>query len=293
MPIASVRARKIRITTEVSVGGGGPLFLIAGPCVIESEEHALSLARRIKAICDKLGLAYIFKASYDKANRSSIKSYRGPGLVEGLKILSRVKREAGVPVLSDVHETSQVGPAAEVLDVIQIPAFLCRQTDLIVEAARSQKPLNLKKGQFLSPQDMENAVEKAASQGNENVLLTERGTFFGYNNLVFDVRSIPIMKAWGRPVVLDASHLVQRPGGRGVASGGEAEFIPTMVRAGVAAGADGLFLEVHEQPEKALSDGYNSININDLEHLLGSAVRLREAVLGAEPAAGTPTDEKK
>ena len=278
MPIDSEETKKIRITEQVSIGGGGPLFLIAGPCVIESEEHALSLARRIKEICGRQGVPFIFKASYDKANRSSLKSYRGPGLEKGLSILRRVKEEAGVPVLSDVHETSQVGPAAEVLDVIQIPAFLCRQTDLIIEAARTKKPLNFKKGQFLSPQEMANALEKAESQGNGDVLITERGTFFGYNNLVFDVRSIPIMKRWGRPVVLDASHLVQRPGGRGAASGGEAEFIPTIVRAGVAAGADGLFLEVHDQPEKALSDGYNSLNINNLEDILGAAGRIRQAL---------------
>jgi 2-dehydro-3-deoxyphosphooctonate aldolase (KDO 8-P synthase) len=286
MPIGSGVTKKIRITKDVTIGGGGPLFLIAGPCVIESEEHALSLARRVKAVCDRLGVAYIFKASYDKANRSSIKSYRGPGLEQGLKILRRVKEAAGVPVLSDVHETSQVGPAAEVLDVLQIPAFLCRQTDLILEAARTQKPLNLKKGQFLSPQEMGNAVEKAASQGNERVLLTERGTFFGYNNLVFDVRSIPVMKRWGQPVVLDATHLVQRPGGQGVASGGDAEFIPTMVRAGVAAGADGLFLEVHDEPEKALSDGPNSLITNELEDILAVAVRIREAVLKNATRAG-------
>jgi 2-dehydro-3-deoxyphosphooctonate aldolase (KDO 8-P synthase) len=286
MPIGSVVAKKIRITKDVTIGGGGPLFLIAGPCVIESEEHALSLARRVKALCDRLGMAYIFKASYDKANRSSIKSYRGPGLEQGLKILRRVKEAAGVPVLSDVHETSQVGPAAEVLDVLQIPAFLCRQTDLILEAARTQKPLNLKKGQFLSPQEMGNAVEKAASQGNDRVLITERGTFFGYNNLVFDVRSIPVMKRWGQPVVLDATHLVQRPGGQGVVSGGDAEFIPTMVRAGVAAGADGLFLEIHDEPEKALSDGHNSLKTNELEDILSVAVRIREAVLKSATRAG-------
>jgi 2-dehydro-3-deoxyphosphooctonate aldolase (KDO 8-P synthase) len=286
MPIASPKTKKIKISERVTIGGGGPLFLIAGPCVIESEEHALSLARQVKEICDRLGIAFIFKASYDKANRSSVKSFRGPGLEKGLKILRRVKEEAGVPVLSDVHETSQVAPAAEVLDVLQIPAFLCRQTDLIVEAARTQRPLNLKKGQFLSPQEMENVVEKAASQGNDSVLLTERGTFFGYNNLVFDVRSIPVMKQWGQPVVLDATHLVQRPGGRGVASGGEAEFIPTMVRAGVAAGADGLFLEVHDYPERALSDGYNSLNINELESILGVAMRIRDAILKDEKPAG-------
>jgi len=287
MPSDSTKTKEIRITEHVRIGGDGPLFLIAGPCVIESEEHAITVARLVKEICNRRGIPYIFKASYDKANRSSVKSYRGPGLEKGLSILRRVKEEAGVPVLSDVHETSQVGPAAEVLDIIQIPAFLCRQTDLIVEAARTKKPLNLKKGQFLSPQEMANALEKAESQGNGDVLLTERGTFFGYNNLVFDVRSIPIMKQWGRPVVLDASHLVQRPGGRGVASGGEAEFIPTMIRAGVAAGADGLFLEVHDHPEEALSDGYNSLTLNKLDNLLGAALRIRAAVLEGEAPAGS------
>ena len=286
MPIDSAKTREIRIGERVRIGGDGPLFLIAGPCVIEDEDRTLAIARAVKEICARHGVPYIFKASYDKANRSSVRSYRGPGLERGLAILRRVKDEARVPVLSDVHETAQVGPAAEVLDVIQIPAFLCRQTDLILEAARTKKTLNLKKGQFLSPQEMVNALEKAESQGNGDVLLTERGTFFGYNNLVFDVRSIPVMKQWGRPVVLDATHLVQRPGGRGVASGGEAEFIPTMVRAGVAAGADGLFLEVHDRPEEALSDGYNSLNINGLDGILSTAVRLRTALLGGTvPAA--------
>jgi 2-dehydro-3-deoxyphosphooctonate aldolase (KDO 8-P synthase) len=277
MPTASAKSKEIKISDRVRIGGGR-LFLIAGPCVIESEEHALAIAREVKAICGRLNVPYIFKASYDKANRSSVKSFRGPGLEKGLKVLEHVKDEVGVPVLSDVHETSQVERAAGVLDVLQIPAFLCRQTDLIVAAARTQKPLNLKKGQFLSPQEMENAVEKATGQGNDRVILTERGTFFGYNNLVFDVRSIPIMKQWGRPVVIDASHLVQRPGGRGVASGGEAEFIPVVVRAGVAAGADGLYLEVHDHPERALSDGFNSLNINKLEGILRSALRLHKAL---------------
>jgi len=285
MPIASKRKKPVKIAKGVTAGGTTPLFLIAGPCVIESEESALKLAREIKAVCDRLKVPFIFKASYDKANRSSLKSYRGPGMPRGLAILQRVKEELLIPVLSDVHETSQVAAAAEVLDVIQIPAFLCRQTDLLVEAAKSGKPLNLKKGQFLSPQEMENAVEKVLSQGNDRILLTERGTFFGYNNLVFDVRSIPTMKRWGFPVVIDASHIVQRPGGRGAASGGEAEFIPLMVRTGVAAGADGLFLEVHEDPAKALSDGFNSLILNRLEDVLRSALRIRKALINGEPAA--------
>ncbi len=284
MPIASTGTKAVRIAKGVTAGGTTPLFVVAGPCVIESEEKTLSLAREIKAVCAGLKLPFIFKASYDKANRSSVKSYRGPGIARGLAILRRVKGELSVPVLSDVHETSQVAEAAEVLDVIQIPAFLCRQTDLIVEAAKTKKPLNLKKGQFLSPQEMENAVEKVLSQGNDRILITERGTFFGYNNLVFDVRSIPTMKRWGFPVVIDASHIVQQPGGRGAASGGEAEFIPLMVRTGVAAGADGLFLEVQEDPARALSDGFNSLILNKLEEVLRSALRIKKALLESEPA---------
>jgi 2-dehydro-3-deoxyphosphooctonate aldolase (KDO 8-P synthase) len=278
MRIASKEAKSIQIGKGVTVGGKASLFLIAGPCVIENEHHALSLAREIKTVCAKLGLPFIFKASYDKANRSSVKSFRGPGLRKGLEILKQIKEELSILVVSDVHETSQVEKAAEVLDVIQIPAFLCRQTDLIIEAAKTQKPLNLKKGQFLSPQEMENAVEKALSQGNDRIILTERGTFFGYNNLVFDIRSIPIMKAWGFPVVIDASHIVQKPGGRGVASGGEADFIPYVIRAGVAVGADGVFLEVHDQPDRALSDGPNSLQINKLNNILRSALSLKKAL---------------
>jgi 2-dehydro-3-deoxyphosphooctonate aldolase (KDO 8-P synthase) len=277
MPTAKKGPREIKIGKHVTIGGAAPLFVIAGPCVIESEEHALLMAREVKSVCAKLGLPFIFKASYDKANRSSLKSYRGPGLKKGLAILQRIKQKLGVAVLSDVHETSQVEPAAEVLDIIQIPAFLCRQTDLIVAAARTQKPLNLKKGQFLSPQEMRNAVDKALAQGNDQLMLTERGTFFGYNSLVFDVRSVPLMRQWGFPVVLDATHIVQRPGGRGEASGGEAEFIPLMVRAGAAAGVDGLFLEVHDHPEKALSDGFNSLIINKLGDILRSALRIKQA----------------
>ncbi len=278
MSIDSRGSREVKVSDKVTVGGETPLFLIAGPCVIESEEHAFSLAGQIKAICASIGLPFIFKASYDKANRSSLRSFRGPGLEKGLAILKRIKQELEVPVLSDVHETAQVEKAAGVLDVIQIPAFLCRQTDLIVEAARTGKALNLKKGQFLSPQEMGNAVEKALSQGNQKIIITERGTSFGYNNLVFDVRSIPLMKKWGFPVVIDASHTVQRPGGRGEASAGEAEFIPLMVRAGAAAGADGVFIEVHDNPAQALSDAYNSLIINKLEEVLRPALRIKKAL---------------
>lgn len=274
MPIVS---REIRIDATVKVGASNPLFLIGGPCVIESEEHTLLIAGEIKKICRKLGIPFIFKASYDKANRSSIRSFRGPGLERGLQILGLVKEELAVPVLSDVHEPGQVEKAAEVLDVIQIPALLCRQTDLIVEAARSGKTLNIKKGQFLSPHEMRNAVDKALSQGNERILLTERGTFFGYGNLVLDVRSIPIMRSYGFPVVIDASHSVQKPGAGGDVSGGDAQFIPCLARAGVSAGADGVFLEIHDHPDRALSDRDNSLIINKLDGFLASLLRIKKA----------------
>ncbi len=270
-------AKEIAISKKVKIGGRNAFFMIGGPCVIESQDHAFFMAKEIKKICQGLQISFIFKASYDKANRSSISSYRGPGLEKGLDILNSIKNKLDVPVLSDVHETSQVEKAASVLDVIQIPAFLCRQTDLVVEAARTKKPLNLKKGQFLSPQEMKNVVDKALSQGNENIILTERGTFFGYNNLVFDVRSIPVMKKWGFPVAIDASHSVQKPGGEGSFSGGEAEFIPWLAKAGVAVGADGIFVEVHDKPHKALSDKYNSLNLNELQKFLSSLLRLKKA----------------
>lgn len=274
MPIVP---KEILINEKVKIGGTNPFFLIGGPCVIENQDHAFFMAKEIKKICENLQIAFIFKASYDKANRSSISSYRGPGAERGLEILRTIKDELLVPVLSDVHETNQIEKAAQILDVIQIPALLSRQTDLIVEAAKTQKPLNLKKGQFLSPHEMKNAVEKALSQGNEKLIITERGTFFGYNNLVFDIRSIPIMKKWGFPVVIDASHSVQKPGGEGSSSGGEAEFIPYKAKAGVSVGADGVFLEVHDNPSQALSDKYNSLILKDLPNLLASLLRLRQA----------------
>jgi len=274
----TIVSREIKIGPKVKIGGSNPLFLIGGPCVIESQEHAFFMAKEIKKICHELQIPFIFKASYDKANRSSLTSYRGPGLEKGLEILRSIKEKLQVPVLSDVHEINQVEKAAQVLDIIQIPAFLCRQTDLILEASKTQKPLNLKKGQFLSPFEMRNAVDKVLSQGNENIILTERGTFFGYNNLVFDIRSIPIMKEWGFPVVIDASHIVQNPGGQGIFSGGEAEFIPYMAKAGVSVGADGVFLEIHNKPQEALSDKYNSLNINNLKNLLTSLLHLKEAI---------------
>jgi len=274
----NTKLKEINISEKVKIGGSQPLFLIGGPCVLESEDHAVFLATQIKTVCDNLGIPYIFKASYDKANRSSLASYRGPGYPEGLQVLDNIKNTLNVPVLSDVHETSQVEKAAQILDILQIPAFLCRQTDLLVEAARTGKPVNIKKGQFLAPHDMKNTVEKVLRQGNDNILLTERGTSFGYNNLVFDVRSIPIMKNLGFPVVIDASHSVQKPGGEGAYSGGDAEFIPYVAAAGIAAGADGIFLEIHDNPPKALSDGPNSLILNKLEGLLRTLLRVKNAI---------------
>lgn len=272
MPIA---AKEIIISPKIKVGGTNPLFLIAGPCVIESQDHAFFMAEEIKKVCEELQISFIFKASYDKANRSSIKSYRGPGFKRGLEILKYIKNQLSIPVLSDVHETWQIEKAAQVLDVLQIPSLLSRQTDLIVEAAKTKKPINIKKGQFLSPHELKNAVEKALSQGNEKIILTERGTSLGYNNLVFDIRSIPIMKKWGYPVVIDASHSVQKPGGKGTFSGGDAEFIPYTARAGISVGADGLFLEVHDNPQEALSDKHNSLKLNKLKNLLLSLIQLK------------------
>ena len=253
---------------DVKIGGNRPLVLIAGPCVMESESATLHAAERLMSITNGLSIPLIFKASFDKANRTSVTSYRGPGIKEGLRILAKVKEALGVPVLSDIHSIEQVEPAAEVLDVIQIPAFLCRQTDLVVAASRSGRVINIKKGQFLAPWDMENVVGKALSAGNENLILTERGVSFGYNNLVSDMRSLPIMREFGFPVVFDATHSVQLPGGQGGTSGGQREFVGCLARSAVAAGVDGIFMEVHEDPEKALCDGPNSIRLNELPALL-------------------------
>lgn len=277
--------REIAITEGLRLGGANPLFLIGGPCVIENEDHALRMAESIQAVCIDLGVPFIFKASFDKANRSSIQSYRGPGLKKGLSILEKVKKQAGVPVTSDIHEPSQAEAAAEVLDIIQIPAFLCRQTDLLLQAARTGKPLNIKKGQFLAPWDMANVIEKVRSAGNSRILLTERGTTFGYNNLIFDPRSIPLMKQWGFPVIIDASHSVQKPGGLGTASGGDSRLISCIARAGVGVGADGLFLEVHDEPAKALSDGPNSLILKDLNNFLTTLMRIREALGGTDSSS--------
>ncbi|MFZ5450596.1 MAG: 3-deoxy-8-phosphooctulonate synthase [Thermodesulfobacteriota bacterium] len=244
--------------------GGGDLVMIAGPCVIESAGATLEIARALKDISLELSLPLIFKASYDKANRTSLSSFRGPGLRGGLEILARVKEEAGLPVISDVHQVIEVRPAAEVLDVLQIPAFLCRQTDLLVTAAKTGKPVNIKKGQFLAPWDMAPVVEKARAGGNNNIILTERGAMFGYNNLVVDFRSLPLLRGLGCPVILDVTHSVQLPGGQGTCSGGQRQFIPHLARAGVAVGVDGLFMEVHPDPDAAKCDGPNSLPLKDV-----------------------------
>ena len=253
---------------NIKIGADRPLILIAGPCVIESESATLRHAERLMTICNGLSMPLIFKASYDKANRTSIGSFRGPGMKDGLKILAKVKESLGLPVLSDIHSIEQIAPAAEVLDVLQIPAFLCRQTDLLVAAARSGRVINVKKGQFLAPWDMKNVAGKLAASGNENIILTERGASFGYNNLVVDMRSFPVMRATGYPVVFDATHSVQLPGGQGDSSGGQREFVEYLSRAAVATGIDGIFMEVHEDPDKALCDGPNSIPLSELPVLL-------------------------
>jgi 2-dehydro-3-deoxyphosphooctonate aldolase (KDO 8-P synthase) len=264
--------RAVRIG-RLSLGQGRPLFLIAGPCVIESESHCLMMARRLRAIARRLGIPYIFKASFDKANRTSASSYRGPGIERGLEILAGIRKRVGVPVLTDIHDTSQVAAAAAVCDVLQIPAFLCRQTDLLEAAGRSGAAINIKKGQFVSPWEMRNAVEKIERTGNRRILITERGTSFGYNNLVVDMRGLGVMRDWGYPVVLDCTHALQLPGGEGRQSGGQPQFIETLARAGVAAGADGVFMEVHDHPEKALSDGSSALNLQSFAPLAG---RLRD-----------------
>ena len=250
------------------IGAGRPLALIAGPCVIESRESALRHAAYLKRVAERVGVPFIFKSSYDKANRTSVKSYRGPGIEKGLEILAQVKKEIGVPVLTDVHEERQVALAREHADILQIPAFLCRQTDFVVAVARSGRIVNVKKGQFLAPWDLRNVVEKILSTGNEQIMLTERGVSFGYNNLVADMRSLVVLRELGYPVVFDVTHSLQLPGGLGKASGGERKFIPALARAGVAAGVDALFMEVHEDPDQALSDGPNSLPLNEVEGLL-------------------------
>jgi len=263
---------------EISMGNGSELVLVAGPCVIEDHNTTLSIARFLKDMTSELGIQFVFKASYDKANRTSLQSYRGPGLFEGLQILSSIKNELSIPILSDVHSQSEVASAAQVLDIIQIPAFLCRQTDLILEVARTGKPVNIKKGQFLSPWDMTRVAEKITSTGNRQILLTERGSMFGYSNLVVDFRSIKIMQDTGFPVIFDATHSVQLPGAAGNSSGGQREFAPLLAKAAVAAGADGIFIEVHPDPDNARCDGPNSLPLTCLYDLISRLKAIRRLV---------------
>ena len=265
---------KIVQVRNIKIGGGLPLALFAGPCAIESRDHALQMAEAIKTISEKIGVRLIFKSSYDKANRSSINSYRGPGVEQGLRILEEVQRDVGVPVLSDVHCVNEVDLAASVLDVLQIPAFLCRQTDLVVSVGNTGKPVKVKKGQFMAPWDMTNLIEKITSTGNEQILLTERGSSFGYNNLVVDMTSLPVMRETGFPVVFDATHSVQQPGGLGKHSGGRREFVGDLARAAAAVGIDALFMEVHDRPDEALCDGPNMVNLEQLESILGTVVQI-------------------
>lgn len=276
------KTHKVKINENVSIGGGS-FALIAGPCVIESESVTFEIASALKAMTAELGIPFVFKASYDKANRTSITSYRGPGPEVGLAILSDIKHRLSVPVISDVHSTTEIESAARVLDILQIPAFLCRQTDLLVAAARTGKPINIKKGQFLAPWDMKHVADKVRSAGNERIMLTERGAMFGYNNLVTDFRGIKIMRDFGCPVIFDATHSVQLPGGAGGASGGQREFAPVLARAAIAVGADAIFMEVHPDPDKALSDGPNSIKLDampgilkDLVLIAGASENIRE-----------------
>jgi len=267
MTSPSAQTREIKVGS-LTIGGGKPIVVIAGPCVIESEKHALKTAEQLKQIFADAGIPFIYKSSYDKANRSSIKSYRGPGLKEGLRILQKVKEELDVPILSDIHKEEEVDPAAQVLDILQIPAFLCRQTDLVVKAAKSGKPVNVKKGQFLAPWDMKNVVDKIKECGNEDIMLTERGFMFGYNNMVVDMRSLVLMREFGYPVVFDCTHSLQLPGGQGMTSGGQRELVPYLTRGAVAVGCDMLFMEAHPDPDNAPSDGPNMLKFETLPALL-------------------------
>ncbi|MBW2251509.1 MAG: 3-deoxy-8-phosphooctulonate synthase [Deltaproteobacteria bacterium] len=263
---------------DISIGQNAPLALIMGPCVVEDYETTFEIASFLKKLTEKLDIPFIFKASYDKANRTSINSFRGPGIIDGLKILNDIKEKLDIMILSDVHRIDEVTDAAQVLDVIQIPAFLCRQTDFILEVSKAEKPVNIKKGQFLAPWDIVNVVQKVRSTGNKRILITERGAMFGYNNLVADFRSIKIMQDTAGPVIFDATHSIQLPGGAGASSGGQREFAPVLAKAAVAAGADGIFMEVHKDPDKALCDGPNSLRLDDLEELLTRLIAIRKAV---------------
>lgn len=269
--------REINIASA-KLGGNNPLFVIAGPCVIESEDITFHAAGRLKEICAKTGLSLLFKSSYDKANRTSLSSYRGPGLEKGLKILSDVRSKFGVPVISDIHSVEEVRPASEVLDVLQIPAFLCRQTDLVLAASKTGKIVNIKKGQFLAPWDIKNVIDKFISTGNRNLFITERGTSFGYNNLVIDFRGFPVMRSFGYPLIFDVTHSLQLPGGRGKSSGGQREFADPLAKAAVSVGVDGLFMEVHPEPDKALCDGPNMMMLNEVEELLRTCKAIDELV---------------
>ncbi len=265
----------------VKIGGKHPIALIAGPCVIESERSAMTIAEKLKRITDDAGIPFIFKSSYDKANRSSIDSFRGPGLNKGLAIMGKIKRELNIPLLSDIHTEKEIAPASEVLDVLQIPALLCRQTDLLVKAAKTGRPVNVKKGQFMAPWDMKNVVDKLAKSGCRKILLTERGFMFGYNNLVVDMRSLVLMRNFGYPVVFDATHSLQLPGGKGDRSDGQRELIPDIVRGAVAVGCDTLFMEIHPNPDKAKSDGPNMLKLSQLPMLLKQVKALDRAVRNA------------
>jgi len=290
MTSPATQTREIKIG-PLTVGGGKPIVVIAGPCVIESEKHALETAEQLKRIFADAGVPFIYTSSYDKANRSSIKSYRGPGIKEGLRILRKVKEQLDLPILSDIHKEEEVDPAAQVLDVLQIPAFLCRQTDLLVAAAKTGKAVNVKKGQFLAPWDMQPVVDKCRAAGNDQIMVCERGASFGYNTLVSDMRGLAVMRETGCPVVFDATHSVQQPGGRGTSSGGQREFVPVLARAAVAAGVSGVFMETHPDPEKALSDGPNAWPLDRMADLLVTLKELDDLVKSrvfAESELGLP-----
>ena len=269
---------------KIRIGNGNPLVLIAGPCVIENEEITLETAGRLKEICADLNIPFIFKSSFDKANRTSLSSFRGPGIEKGLKILEDIRKKLSVPIMSDIHSVDQVKAASEVLDLLQIPAFLCRQTDLILLSSKTGKPVNVKKGQFLSPWDVKNIIEKFISTGNTKLLITEPGTSFGYNNLVVDFRGLPIIRSFGQPVIFDVTHSLQLPGGKGDRSGGQREFAAPLMRAGVGAGVDGLFIEVHPEPDRALCDGANMIPLAEMKGLLKQARAIHDLVAKGEGA---------
>ena len=271
--------REINIASA-KLGGNNPLLIIAGPCVIESEEIVFYTAEKLKETCRTIGLPLLFKSSYDKANRTSLSSFRGPGFEKGLRILSDVRSKFDIPIISDIHSVEEVNPASEVLDALQIPAFLCRQTDIILYASRTGKPVNVKKGQFLAPWDIKNIIEKFISTGNQNIFVTERGTSFGYNNLVVDFRGLPIMQSFGFPVIFDITHSLQLPGGMGKSSGGEREFAEPLAKAAVAVGVDGLFMEVHPEPARALCDGPNMLKLDDLDKILASVKAIYDSAKG-------------